>query len=369
MTTQQDMTARQAAMWLILFQLGSAFLLLPRVLAGTAKQDAWLSVLLAIGAFFLLMPLYIAIAKQVKETSICDHILELFGRIGGKVLLCGFILGYPYLLYIVVLQDLSDFLTTSFIPETPAEPILVLMMVAVIYIVRSGPAVIGRTAEILFFLVMLLFVFGYASLIPSSEVTNLMPVLEHGWKPVLLAASMMLIFPYSETMLFLFLVPYIRQTHKWKTAVIKSVLVSGSMFLLMTLLTITVLSDGVVSNVMYPSYFVVRTISIGDFYERFEVLVAVLWYTTIFYRLSLFLHVSVQGLAVVLGLQDPRPLLIPLSLIALVMSCILWDNTAEQTAALQVWPFYSMFFGIALPILIWVVGIFKRSKNSIRKEN
>lgn len=368
MITQQ-MTARQAAMWFILFQLGSAFLLLPRVLAGTAKQDAWLSVLLAIGAFFLLVPLYTAIAKQLEETSISDYILELFGRIGGKVLLCGFIAGYPYLLYIIVLRDLSDFLTTSFIPETPAEPILVLMMAAVIYIVRSGVAVIGRTVEILFFLVMLLFAFGYVSLIPSAEVTNLMPVLEHGWNPVLIAAFSMLIFPYSEMMLFLFLVPHIRQARRWKTAVVKSALVSGSMFLLMTLLTISVLSDGVVSNLMYPSYFAVRTISIGDFYERFEVLVAVMWYITIFYRLSLFLHVSVQGLAVVLGLQDPRPLLIPLSLIALIMANIIWPNTAGHTAALQVWPFYSMFFGIVLPFLIWMVGIFKRAKNSIRKEN
>ncbi|MGM0880745.1 MAG: GerAB/ArcD/ProY family transporter [Bacillota bacterium] len=128
----------------------------------------------------------------------------------------------------------------------------------------------------------------------------------------------------------------------------------------------SVLSDGVVSNLMYPSYFTVRTISIGDFYERFEVLVAVLWYITIFYRLSLFLHVSVHGLAVVLGLQDPRPLLIPLSLIALVMANNIWPNTAGYTAA---WPYYSMFFGIVLPILIWMVGIFKRAKNSIRKEN
>lgn len=368
MNTQQ-LTVRQATMWFILFQLGSAFLLLPRVLTRIAKQDAWLSVLLAIGAFLLLVPIYLAIAKQVKETSISDHILELFGRIGGKVLLCGFVIGYPYLIYILVLHDLSDFLTTTVIPETPAEPILVLMIAAVIYIVRSGAAVIGRTAEILFFLVILLFALGYASLIPSAEVANLMPVLEHGWKPVLLAAFSVLIFPYSETMLFLFLVPYIRKTHRWKTAVIKSALVSGSMFLLMTLLTITVLSDGVVSNLMYPSYFAVRTISIGDFYERFEVLVAVLWYITIFYRLSLFLHVSVHGLAVVLGLQDPRPLLIPLSLIALVMANIILPNTSEYTASFQVWPFYSMFFGIGLPILIWMVGIFKRAKNSIRKEN
>lgn len=359
----QQLTVRQAAMWFILFQLGSAFLLLPKLLAGTAKQDAWLSVLLAIGAFLLLLPLYTAIAKQVKGTSISDYILELFGRIGGRILLLGFVVGYPYLLYILVLRDLSDFLTTSVIPETPAEPILVLMMAAVIYIVRSGVAVIGRTVEILFFFVILLFALGYVSLIPSAELTNLMPVLEHGWNPILLAAFYFLIFPYSETVLFLFMMPYIRQAHKWKTAVIKSVIVSGGMFLLMTILTISVLSESVVSNLMYPSYFAVRTISIGDFYERFEVLVTVLWYVTIFYRLSLFLHVSIHGLAVVLGLQDPRSLILPLSLIALVMANIIRSNSAEYIASVQVWPFYSMIFGIALPILIWIVGKFKKASN------
>lgn len=357
---KQSLTGRQATMWFILYQLGTAILLLPGSLASTAKQDAWLVILLAIGAYLLLTPLYIAIAVRIRETTFSDYFMLLFGQVGGRILLGGFVLGYPFLLYVLVLRDLSEFLTTSVLSDTPDIAVSTLMIAAVIYVVRSGPGVVGRSAEILFFFVLLLFTLGFASLLPSSDWSNLLPVLEYGWKPVVLTSISLLTFPYTETVLFLFLMPQLRQPNRLRSAVLKSAMISGFLFLILTLLTLTTLSEGVVSNLTYPSYFAVRTISIGDFYERFEILVAVMWYIAIYFRLALILYVSAEGLAVVLKLRDSRPLLVPLSLIALIMSSFIWPNKSSYLSALQVWPFYSMIFGILLPLLIWTVGFFKK---------
>lgn len=51
----------------------------------------------------------------------------------------------------MTLRNLGDFITTAIMPETPSDSIYFIMLIVIYFAVRSGPAVIGRCAEILFF--------------------------------------------------------------------------------------------------------------------------------------------------------------------------------------------------------------------------
>jgi spore germination protein KB len=241
----------------------------------------------------------------------------------------------------------------------------VLMLVLVGWAVGSGASVIGRTAELLFFLVIFLFVLLAMSLIPSMTLDNLLPVLEYGWKPVVRSSFILLAFPYMETVLFLFFMPLAGQYGHWRKAVVRSALFSGAVFLVLTATVISVLSQGVAANLTYSSYFVIRTVSIGDFYERFEVLVSILWFITIFYRMSLLLYVTVHGLAAVFQLAKPASLLIPLLLIGLFLAGLVWPNVAFLLEWIQVWPVYAFTFGGGIPLLIWLLGKLKALRRGV----
>lgn len=231
---------------------------------------------------------------------------------------------------------------------------------AVVYAVRCGTVVIGRTAEILFFLVLFLFLVGYGSLIPNVSMDRLLPVFENGWKPSFHASLTLLAFPYVESVLYLFFAANLKHPEKWKKAVLASFLFSGCLFFALTFISIGVLGPGVISHSTYPSYFVVRTISFAGFYERFEVVIGVLWFVTIFFRMALLLHISSQGLSVVFGLRNPKPLLIPLALISLTMASAVWPNSVYFITSMRYWTYYSYVFGILFPILIWLAGKMKR---------
>lgn len=353
-------TMRQSVMWFTMHQLGSAFLILPSTLTVMAKQDAWLSIPCTLLIFTFLSFVYIAIAKQMKGKSFEQHWEAVFGKYLGKVLLIFFIVLYPFLIFVMVLRDLGDFITNSLIPETPIGAVFALMLAVVVYVLRSGIRTVGRSAEVWFYVVLLLFALGYLSLIPTMKLNQLLPVMEYGWKPIIHSAIPLTAFPYIESFLFLFLFSPKGEAGKWRKAIVGSSFISGGLFFIMTIFSISVLSEGVIENLVYPGYFIVRTINLGDFYERFEIVVSVLWIVTIFFRMSLLLYVSMKGLGAGFALREPRILLVPLSLIAFIMAMIVWPNTSSLIEYLQVWPYYAAQFGVIVPLLLWFAGLIRQ---------
>ncbi len=348
----------------MMYQVGSTFLYLPRLLSDAAKQDAWLSILLAVGLHLLLfVPLLLSISKQVGENSFGRHMESLLGEKVGRVFMLGYIILFPFVYFVISLRALSDFLITTILTETPPEPISVLMLIAIVCAVRSGITTIGRTAEILSVIIIVIFVVTILTLMPSFHFEYFLPVFEFGGKPILHGALLLVGFPYLESVLLLFFAKNMTPTD-WKKAVIRSALLSGFAFLGVTFFTIGILGAGVTSNLTMPSYFVTRTITLVDFIERFEVLVSMFFYVTIFFRLTLFLQIVTQGLAEVFRLSDSRILLLPLCLITLAFQKNIWPNVAVSQEGYKIIPFYPVVVGILFSLLIWSIGKFKQRKKS-----
>lgn len=350
-----NLTIRQAILWFALYQIGSAYLVLPAVITAVAKQDAWLSIPVSLGFHLLLIPLYASIARQMQGKSFVEHLRCLFGPLGGTISIV-FIFFFPFLVFIMTLRNLGDFITIAIMPETPSDAIYFIMLIVIYFAVRSGPAVIGRCAEILFFFLLVLYLLVRFTLLSDTTIDNVLPIFEYGLNPIVLASFNLFAFPYLEAILYLFFAQYIPDPKKWRKTVITCALISGGMYFFMVLQIIAVMSEGVVSNLTFPTFFINRTISNGEFLQRFEIFVAVFWFVTIFFRLALLLYVSAQGLADAFRLRSANSLLVPLILIALAMVHSIWPNMQFLIKFFSVWPFYAMIFGIVFPIVLWLVG-------------
>lgn len=357
-------TSRQATMWFTLNQLGSALLVLPSSLTSFAKQDAWLCIPLAIAAFLAISPLFIVLAKRIGSGTLLDYMTGVMGNMLGKTVMVLFLLVFPYLIFALALMDLSTFVTTSIIPETPPEAIQAIILVAVVLAVRKGVTVIGRAAEILFFIVMLLIAIGYLSLIPELRFDFLLPVLENGLRPVVRGSILLLSFPYLEGILYLFIKPNFQDSAKWKQSLIKSTLLSGTIFLIITVTVIATLSSEVTADVAYPSYFVIRTISYAEIYQRFEIVIAILWYITIFFRLTLLLHVVRSGLSDTFAFKNQQLLAIPLALIGFVMAKDVLPNYPSAIKAFDVWSYHVIMLTVAFPCILLTLDWIKKAREN-----
>ena len=360
------LTVRQATMWFVLYQIGSAYLVLPAALSSVAKQDAWLSIPITLAFHLLLIPLYTSIVRHMKGRTFVEYLRFLFGPMGGAIAIV-FIFAFPFLECIMTLRNLGDFVTTSIMPETPYDAIYFIMLIAVYCAVRSGPVVIGRCAEILFFFLMALYLLVRITLFSDADLNNLLPILENGLKPVVLASINLLAFPYLEAVLYLFFAHHFPDPNKWRKSVIVSALISGGMYFFMVLQIIAVISAGVVADLTFPTFFIDRTISIGEFLQRFEIILAIVWFVTIFFRLALLLYISAQGLADAFRLRSANALFVPLILIVLTMANFIWPSISFIIEFNQIWPYYAMIFGIGFPIVLWLTSKMKGALESINK--
>ncbi|MNP30985.1 Spore germination protein [compost metagenome] len=129
--------------------------------------------------------------------------------------------------------------------------------------------------------------------------------------------------------------------------------------MIMTLLSILVLGENT-ETIPYPSYTLAQKISIGNFLERIEVIIAVIWFITIFIRISLLFYVSIVGIAQTLNFKEYRFMIYPMAILLVIYSQIVFPNTAYFQAFTSIWTIHSLIMGFAFPLVLWLIGSFKK---------
>ncbi|WP_261381446.1 GerAB/ArcD/ProY family transporter [Paenibacillus cremeus] len=184
-------------------------------------------------------------------------------------------------------------------------------------------------------------------------------MLANGFKPVLRATADLWTFPFIETFFFCFLVTKINKNPKVASLFYKSTVLSGTAIFVVTCVSILDLGGGLTKDIVYPTYYLASTINIGNVFERVEAIMGIIWFITIFFRLTLLMYVSASGFAEAFAMQDYRTLVIPLTLIALPLSIIIWPDVVYYTDFREYWRPYAFVLGILLPLIFWFTGLVK----------
>jgi spore germination protein KB len=77
-------SARQFAILVILFSIGTTILVIPGVMAQVVKQDAWIAAVIGTGIGLLLVALYIAVGRMFPTKTLVEINETLFGKWLGK---------------------------------------------------------------------------------------------------------------------------------------------------------------------------------------------------------------------------------------------------------------------------------------------
>jgi spore germination protein KB len=355
-------SARQLTIMMMLYFIGSAIIVIPSSLASQAKTDAWISSLLSPAIGLLLLLIVIRLSKRFPGLALTEIAEIILGKWLGKIVSFFFLATFPYLITFYTLRDIGDFLTMQIMPETPIETIHIVLFVVVIMGVRLGLEPLARAAEILFPWVILLFVILFVFLIPQIEKNNILPVLENGVKPVIRASIPYISFPYLESVNFLLLVSHVKRSHQVGRAMVNGLLLASFFMFVATLFTILVFGSQLTTLFMYPSYELAKKINIGNFLQRIEIIMAMIWFITIYFRLTLLFYVAVVGFAQVTKAADYRFLTFPLGMITIVMSLVVYRNAAQLIEFIPVWASCAYINGLLLPTLLLIVAVCRKKR-------
>lgn len=362
MNNVEIISNRQIFILTILYIIGSSILLIPSLLALYAKQDAWISAIIGTVASIGIAWWYDRVHQLDTSKDLIEFFELAFGKWLGKGVGLLFLI-LPLFLSVLLLWNIGDFMVTQILPDTPIQAIFIMFIYVVIYGVRKGIEVLARSSEIFFPWIMGLAIIMILLLIPQYDVKNILPIyVEEGIQPILAGTYQMLGFPFFEMVIFLMLFPHRTQPGSKNKGFFFGIATGGIILSLFTFMCILVLGAEMSTRRTFPIYVLCKKISIGHFLERIEIIIAVIWFLSIYFKLAINFYVLAIGLKKIFSLNSYRPLTYPLGMLIISLTLITIPNsimvfninTKVSTA------FIATFSVIFLPLVYIRLKYFKK---------
>ncbi|MBB3110746.1 spore germination protein KB [Paenibacillus phyllosphaerae] len=363
-------SAQQLMIMMVLFVLGDTILVLPGSTAMLAGKDAWISGLLTVAAGLGLIWFYAAFQKRFPAMTLVDVSVNLLGRWLGGAVSFFFLFGYLLLLAASMLRVLGDFMTTHVLPNTPVQFIYLLFLVISVKAVRSGLETIARTAEIVFPWVVMLITLLIMFVVPQSRLYHIEPVMAEGIKPILAGMYIFLAYAFMEPVAFYMVMPFVRlrQGKGLRKPLLLGSGMGGLILVVIIFFCLTVFGPVITRESIYPSYLLAKKIELGEFLQRIEVIMAITWLFTLFFKLIISFYGTCLGAAQLFKLKDYRLLTLPLAMILMVLPDLLAPSVIGISEIGQVYPLFDWTFSVGLPLCLLLVQLvrqkMKRSRSS-----
>lgn len=357
---------KQGITMMTMFIMGSTLLL---GVGPDAKQDVWIAIIIAVMFVIPLMAIYARILSLFPGKNLYEILNIVFGKFAGRGIALFFI-WFSFHLGAMVLRNYQEFIKVVAFPETPEFVPTLLMGILCIWVVKEGIEVLGRWSEfVLVYLACIIIVIIFLSM-TKADYNNLRPVLYNGIKPVLSGAFSAFSYPFAETVLFMTIFD-LKKERNSPYKIFYSALAMGAFFVIsISVRNTLVLGTDFIEQLHFPSYAAVELISIGNFLQRTEVTVAVVFLFAGFVKISVCLLAASKGIASLFKIENYRQIVTPLGFLMMITSCFIYQNIMEMTEwAFKVYKYYAFPFQVILPVIIWITAEIKARKKPEMKQS
>ncbi|KGP70851.1 GerAB/ArcD/ProY family transporter [Pontibacillus yanchengensis] len=357
MNNQVKLNQRQFGLLVMLFVIGTSILLTPSSATGAAKHDGWIGVILVLPIGLLYLWCLNRISSKYPDCNLLEINEEVFGKWLGRFL--SFSIGFfGMITSATVLYIIGDFMAMNILHSTPTVYINMLFMAVIITGLFYGLETIARTAEIFVPWILVLLVFIILASLPNINLHHVRPILEEGITPVLSATLFEL--SNSTLTLFILLIIYpklVNKNSKLSKTLFRPYAIGIFFTTCITFITITVLGDTLTSIQSVPTYMLAKNIQLEGMIERVEVVLAISWILTVFFKLSLYFYGTLQAFTHAFHITNYRLILVPMAIVCICLSLIVYPNVlfASEWDS-TTWIAFSVTFGGVYPLLLWIVS-------------
>lgn len=342
-------------LWLVTFTLGDMSILNPAV-GAKAYQDSWLGFILGWAGGFILMAIYVSIIRLNPSKTLFDVLRECFGKYLGSLLIIFYIWYFIYNGSLVV-REFGEYALTVKYSETPILFICALIVFMAAYAIKNGLEVISRIFEILVFFFVLFVITITILLLPHFDPGNLLPFLEHGFKPVLKAGFNTIAFPFGELVLLLVISSVGNQNANFKKIGFSAVAVGGFLILITLFRDIMVLGPALLESVTYPAQastlIIPRPVDVSPLIASSLLIGSGAETTTYLYACTL-------GITQLFNLDDYKPFVLPMGALMTVLAIWNFTNVYQFFDWVgEIYPYYVLPFQTIIPLIILIILLIK----------
>ncbi|MEK4006920.1 GerAB/ArcD/ProY family transporter [Paenibacillus sp. FSL H3-0333] len=345
--------------------LATAILSVPGITMHYAGHDMWLSPILGSLIGVTVIGISLGLNRLYPGKTIMQSSLLIAGWLPGKVIGLGFLLFLPHLNGLIILEY-GEFIVNNALPKTPLLVIMGTMVAVCAINVRQGIEVVSRTAQVFVTLLVVMLCLIFVLLTGELRPAELLPFMENGFVPIVKGAVAPAAW-FSEYTVLAFLLPYINsKKHLGRTMLVS--LVVTTLAMTVTNLFCLLLMGDLTDSFAFPVMIAARYITIADFLQHIEALIIAIWIFGIFVKISVFLYIFATSAAEWFGLDDYRPLVIPLAFVSMVFSYWVVTGAAGAAALISASAnIYTMMFLVGLPAAIYGLALLKKGLKLLSK--
>lgn len=348
---KEVITRGEARCIIMLFIMGSTLIL---GTAGQAQTDKWIAILLAMGMAAPFMLMYGRLLDLFPGNDLFDIFEIVFGKWLGKIFVLLFT-WYALHLGALVLRNYGEFMDSVAMPETPMiVPMLFIGMLS-IFVVKAGIETMGRSSRLLLnFCLALICIVAFLAM-GRFQFENLLPVLDKGFGRVWEGAFSAFSFPFAETVLLTTILPHLKGGKSTASSFLYAMLLAGMIVLFIAVRNSVVLGEIALTSTYFPSYIAVSRVNVGDFIQRIEGTVAVVFVVTVFIKISVCLFAASKGISKLFGLHNYRSVVIQCGLLLTYLAYFIYENIMEMEHwATYINKYYAFPFQVVIPMVLYI---------------
>lgn len=352
---KDKVSTRQILIIFIVMVYSPAVRVMASFTSKQAKQAAWLTPVIGfiflLATFLMLQNMY----RKYMNSSLMDIMYAITGPfIGRFIVLCNIL--WLAILNALYVRYYGERIVGSILPNVDISLFIIVMLVLVAYICRYGLAVLARMNEVLFPIILTIFLIFIIFLCPKIEFDNLSPISYLDIMPILKGSSVIIaIWVYA---LFLFMLSdKINDKENIKKFGIQTAIF---MFLAITVIiaiTIGTLGHTVSARLPLPFLTAVKQISLFGTLEKIESILTVTWIAADFTLISVFVLIIMNMTKSVFKLRDTKPFInifcIFLSIFSLYVSKSRFE-LGEFSTKIAIPA--NIILGFIIPVLVFFVG-------------
>lgn len=360
---KEILSKRQATCLIALFIFGESM-----IFGGYSFNNtgSWVSMLLAIIFAIPIYLIYVYILKKNPQKDIFEISDDLFGKFFSKIIILFFV-GAGILVTVIAFKNLGLFMNILSFPETPLLFLLTSVAIVAFLMIRHGIEILGRGSCVILPIIIVTSIITALLLSYSMDINNLRPLVSEPINNVFKGAMCNLSVTFIDVFLFLGVIISAKKSDILKTF-LTGLLIGGALFLVVIITSHGILSSPLVDVIYYPSYVTLSVIDFGQFLTRIEVIISSTLTSTLIIKACLGIYVASKGIAKLTSTKQYNKLYLPVTIIALVLSFLLFKSLDLMIKFRYHFCLYKLVIQVGLPLLIALVIFIKdRKRKKISK--
>ncbi|MBQ8897933.1 MAG: GerAB/ArcD/ProY family transporter [Clostridia bacterium] len=329
-----------------LFMLGSIV-----IIGGTAENASrsWLSLVLSVTIALPLLALWVWILGRFPDKDLFGVLGELFGKWGGK-LFAGLIGVYAFITLSWTLGNYTSFTTMLTSRDTVKEVPGMLVAAAAAVVAGLGFRVLRGAGRI--FLTFMFIALGVTiplSILSVDFSAFPLPIFGHDRAGVFEGALSLGMMPFGEVIILLAALPPPGRGKRGRGLLVGA-LMAFCVMLVVFLRNVMMLGERSMDCLYFHSFYALRILGIGSFFQRMEILVSVVYMCSDLLRIALCIYCCGRVVSECLGLPAQKGCYGPWAVMAFAASEMVLINGQAVFVFRELCKYIALPFCVGIPL-------------------